>query len=108
MANVSLSQLAARNMMELHAQSAIMAISSPMEVVRLATVQLRHQLIISNTIAQFRYKITMIKRQMTQDTESKITRVLLQLSHWLLLLSLPACDMQPYQTTLYFHEVYPI
>jgi len=93
MANASLSQLVARNMMELHAQSAIMAISSPMEVVRLATVQLRHQLIISNTIAQFRYKITTIKRQMTQDMESKLTQELLQLSHQFLLLSLPACDL---------------
>jgi len=80
-------------MMELHARSAIMALNSLMEVVHLATVQLKHQRIISNMIAQFRYKITMIKRQMTQDTESKITRVLLQLSHWLLLLSLPACEL---------------
>jgi len=90
--------------MELHAQSAITVINSPMEVAHLATAQLKHQLTTSNMTAQFHCKTTMTKLPTTLDTESKIPTPVLLPPHHFFLLSSHACDTIPYFDCYFLNE----
>lgn len=105
---MSPSLLAVLNTTELHAQSVIMVINSPMEAALLATVPFKHQLCTSNMTAQFHCKTTMTKLLTTPAMESNLpTPVLLLPFHHLFLLSLHACDSKNFILIVIFLNEFP-